>query len=58
MYSTDRAGVTMEELTAVSMAGLTLYDMAKAVDPACIYSIMDAPQGERQTRNLGTVMCG
>jgi cyclic pyranopterin phosphate synthase len=32
--STDRTGVEMEALTAVSVAGLTLYDMVKAVDPA------------------------
>lgn len=32
--STDRTGVEMEALTAVSIAGLTLYDMIKAVDPA------------------------
>jgi cyclic pyranopterin monophosphate synthase len=32
--STDRTGVEMEALTAVSVASLTLYDMIKAVDPA------------------------
>src|ERR1700743_983648 len=32
--STDRTGVEMEALTAVSVAGLTLYDMIKAVDPS------------------------
>ncbi|MFV0496193.1 cyclic pyranopterin monophosphate synthase MoaC [Mycobacterium sp.] len=32
--STDRTGVEMEALTAVSAAALTLYDMIKAVDPA------------------------
>ena len=31
--STDRTGVEMEALTAVAVAGLTLYDMIKAVDP-------------------------
>jgi len=31
--STDRTGVEMEALTAVSVAALTLYDMIKAVDP-------------------------
>jgi cyclic pyranopterin phosphate synthase len=30
--STDRTGVEMEALTAVSVAALTLYDMLKAVD--------------------------
>ena len=34
MRSTDRTGVEMEALTAVSVAALTLYDMIKAVDPA------------------------
>jgi cyclic pyranopterin monophosphate synthase len=32
--TTDRTGVEMEALTAVSVASLTLYDMLKAVDPA------------------------
>jgi cyclic pyranopterin phosphate synthase len=32
--TTDRTGVEMEALTAVSVAALTLYDMLKAVDPA------------------------
>ncbi len=31
--TTDRTGVEMEALTAVSVAALTLYDMIKAVDP-------------------------
>ena len=31
--STDRTGVEMEALTAVSVAALTLYDMIKAVRP-------------------------
>ncbi|SKU56883.1 Hypothetical molybdenum cofactor biosynthesis protein MoaC2 [Mycobacteroides abscessus subsp. massiliense] len=30
----DRTGVEMEALTAVTVAGLTLHDMVKAVDPA------------------------
>ncbi|WP_462203809.1 cyclic pyranopterin monophosphate synthase MoaC [Frankia sp. CcWB3] len=30
----DRTGVEMEALTAVAVAGLTLHDMVKAVDPA------------------------
>jgi cyclic pyranopterin phosphate synthase len=30
--ASDRTGVEMEALTAVSVAGLTLYDMCKAVD--------------------------
>ena len=31
--TTDRTGVEMEALTAVSVAGLTLMDMIKAMDP-------------------------
>jgi cyclic pyranopterin phosphate synthase len=33
----DRTGVEMEALTAVSVAGLTLHDMIKAVDPAASF---------------------
>lgn len=33
-HTTDRTGVEMEALTAVSVAALTLYDMIKAVDRA------------------------
>jgi cyclic pyranopterin monophosphate synthase len=32
----DRTGVEMEALTCVSVAGLTLVDMVKAVDPAAV----------------------
>jgi len=32
--TTDRTGVEMEALTAVAVAGLTVVDMVKAVDPA------------------------
>ena len=32
--TTDRTGVEMEALTAVSVTALTVYDMIKAVDPA------------------------
>ncbi|GAB3461562.1 cyclic pyranopterin monophosphate synthase MoaC [Actinophytocola sediminis] len=32
--TTDRTGVEMEALTAVAVAGLTLHDMIKAIDPA------------------------
>jgi cyclic pyranopterin phosphate synthase len=32
----DRTGVEMEALTAVAVAGLTLVDMIKAVDPAAM----------------------
>ncbi|WP_163701681.1 cyclic pyranopterin monophosphate synthase MoaC [Mycolicibacterium sarraceniae] len=38
--TTDRTGVEMEALTAVSVAALTVYDMIKAVDPAaCLENI-------------------
>ncbi|HEX6344054.1 cyclic pyranopterin monophosphate synthase MoaC [Umezawaea sp.] len=43
--TTDRTGVEMEALTAVSVAGLTLHDMVKAVDPA---ASMDAVRVERK----------
>lgn len=33
-HTADRTGVEMEALTAVAIAGLTLIDMIKAVDPA------------------------
>ena len=32
----DRTGVEMEALTAVIVAGLTLHDMVKALDPAAV----------------------
>ncbi|WP_019814598.1 cyclic pyranopterin monophosphate synthase MoaC [Saccharomonospora saliphila] len=32
--TSDRTGVEMEALTAVAVAGLTLHDMVKAVDPS------------------------
>jgi cyclic pyranopterin monophosphate synthase len=34
----DRTGVEMEALTAVSVAGLALIDMVKAIDPAAVIS--------------------
>jgi cyclic pyranopterin phosphate synthase len=34
--TTDRTGVEMEALTAVAVAGLTLHDMVKAVDPQAV----------------------
>lgn len=34
--TTDRTGVEMEALTAVSVAALTVVDMVKAVDPAAV----------------------
>jgi cyclic pyranopterin phosphate synthase len=32
----DRTGVEMEALTGVTVAGLTLHDMVKAIDPAAV----------------------
>ncbi|NUT54220.1 MAG: cyclic pyranopterin monophosphate synthase MoaC [Saccharothrix sp.] len=43
--TTDRTGVEMEALTAVSVAGLALHDMVKAVDPA---ASMNAVRVERK----------
>lgn len=34
VWTTARTGIEMEALTAVAIAGLTLHDMVKAVDPA------------------------
>ena len=34
--TTDRTGVEMEAMTAVTIALLTIYDMAKAVDRAMV----------------------
>lgn len=36
--TTGQTGVEMEALTAVSIAGLTIYDMVKAVDKAMVIS--------------------
>jgi len=43
--TTDRTGVEMEALTAVAVAGLTLHDMIKAVDPA---AVLDGVRVERK----------
>lgn len=43
--TTDRTGVEMEALTAVAVAGLTLHDMVKAVDPA---ATLDSVRVERK----------
>jgi cyclic pyranopterin monophosphate synthase len=43
--TTDRTGVEMEALTAVTVAGLALHDMVKAVDPA---AVLDAVRVERK----------
>lgn len=41
----DRTGVEMEALTAVAVAGLTVHDMIKAVDPD---AVLDAVRVERK----------
>ncbi|MQA16636.1 MAG: cyclic pyranopterin monophosphate synthase MoaC [Pseudonocardiaceae bacterium] len=43
--TTDRTGVEMEALTAVTVAGLALHDMIKAVDPA---AVLDGVKVERK----------
>lgn len=43
--TTDRTGVEMEALTAVTVAGLTMHDMIKAVDPA---AVLDAVRVQRK----------
>ncbi|WP_199441151.1 cyclic pyranopterin monophosphate synthase MoaC [Umezawaea beigongshangensis] len=43
--TTDRTGVEMEALTAVSVAGLALHDMIKSVDPA---ATLDAVRVQRK----------
>ena len=45
--STGSTGVEMEALTAVAVAGLTLHDMIKAVDPAAVLGEirLDCKQG-------------
>lgn len=44
--TTGRTGVEMEALTAVAVAGLTLHDMVKAVDPG---ATMDGVRVERKS---------
>ncbi|WP_030144265.1 cyclic pyranopterin monophosphate synthase MoaC [Glycomyces sp. NRRL B-16210] len=48
----DRTGVEMEALTAVSVAGLTLVDMVKAVDPAA--TIAEVGVAEKLGGKTGT----
>ena len=43
--TTGPTGVEMEALTAVAVAGLTLHDMIKAVDPA---AVLDGLRVERK----------
>jgi cyclic pyranopterin phosphate synthase len=48
----DRTGVEMEALTAVSVAGLALIDMVKAIDPAAV--ITDVRVEEKTGGKTGT----
>ena len=51
--TTDRTGVEMEALTAVSVAALTLYDMLKAVDTAAtIEGLESRSEGEDPRRKV------
>lgn len=50
--ATGRTGVEMEALTAVAIAGLTLHDMVKAVDPAA--SLTDVRLLEKHGGTRGT----
>ena len=50
--TTDRTGVEMEALTAVSVAALTIYDMIKAVDRAA--SIDDIRVVHKEGGKTGT----
>ena len=49
----DRTGVEMEALTSVSVAGLTIIDMVKAVDPAAV--ITDVRVERKSGGRRGTV---
>ncbi len=54
--TTDRTGVEMEALTAVSVAALTLVDMVKAVDKAAV--ITDVRVEEKSGGRSGTWVRG
>src|SRR5215472_11085557 len=51
----DRTGVEMEALTSVTVAGLTLIDMVKAIDPAAVIS--DVRVEEKTGGKTGTWLC-
>jgi cyclic pyranopterin monophosphate synthase len=54
--TTGQTGVEMEALTAVSVAGLTLYDMVKAVDKAMVIEAIrvDLKDGGKSGRYVAT----
>jgi cyclic pyranopterin monophosphate synthase len=51
-HATDRTGVEMEALAAVSVAGLTIYDMCKAVDKGMV--IEDVRLVEKTKEHVGS----
>jgi cyclic pyranopterin phosphate synthase len=51
-YATDRTGVEMEALAAVSVAALTIYDMCKAVDKGMV--IGDVRLVEKTKERVGS----
>jgi cyclic pyranopterin phosphate synthase len=52
---TGRTGVEMEALTAVAVAGLTLHDMVKAVDPACVITGVRLESKTGGKSDIGTI---
>ena len=54
VHTTDRTGVEMEALTAVSVAALTLFDMIKAVDPAARFDDIKVVRKEGGKTGLWT----
>jgi cyclic pyranopterin phosphate synthase len=52
--TTGQTGVEMEALTAVAIAGLTLHDMTKAVDPASVLGEIKLQQKTGGTRGTFT----
>lgn len=59
--TTGRTGVEMEALTAVAIAGLTLHDMVKAVDPEAILDdlkLVEKTGGKRGHWTRGPVRAG
>ena len=58
---TARTGVEMEALTAVALAGLTLHDMVKAVDPSAVLGdikLLSKSGGKRGSWSRGVVSTG
>src|SRR5690606_35882418 len=51
--TTGRTGVEMEALTAVTVAGLTLHDMTKAVDPGSVLTDIRVTSKRGGTHDFG-----